>query len=511
MRSLLMMLLSLPAIALAVPGQVQVQGRALDASGGPVEGVHDVTVTLYDGVTPGWVGDFDSVLFEQGFFAIGLDLSSEDLVSDDLYVGFALDGGSELNLRQPLGSVPFALRSSEVVGGVTVGPNSGVCPDDVASGTLRFQDESLHMCNGVEWVEVVGPPDPPCSNIQPTVITAVQKTVVPVPEGCGSVTIKAWAGGAAAHYNAGSSATGGSGGFVEASYSVEAGAQLNVYVGGGGGGGYNSNNTGGGYGGGGGSAHGGGGGGGRSLVALSTEPTNPLVIAGGGGGGGHSSCRGGGGGGGPSAGDGQGSSCGSGHPGGYANGNGGQRQTDTSYKGGDGGSWGGGIAGAGGRGSSNGGGTAGTPSSQGSVGSNGYGGGHGADYGAGGGGGDCNGGVNNATGLGAGGGQITTSGCYNGGGGGSAGGGGGSAVHSGGGGGGYGGGAGGGHGSREGGGGGSSYSRSADRIGVATLLGANYSTTPNTTDPFYVGPTGQGGIGNNDPGDSGRVVLVFGE
>ena len=206
-------------------------------------------VTLYDGVTPGWFDDFVDVPFEQGFFAIGLDLSSEDLVSDDMYVGFRLDGTTELNLRQPLGSVPFAVRSSEVVGGVTVGPNSGACPDDVAAGTLRFQDESLHMCNGVEWVEVVGPPDPPCSNIQPTIVTAVQKTVVPVPEGCGSVTIKAWAGGAGAHYNAGSSATGGSGGFVQAIYSVEEGAQLNVYVGGGGGGSYNSStNSGGGYG-----------------------------------------------------------------------------------------------------------------------------------------------------------------------------------------------------------------------------------------------------------------------
>jgi hypothetical protein len=51
----------------------------------------------------------------------------------------------------------------------------------------------------------------------------------------------------------------------------------------------------------------------------------------------------------------------------------------------------------------------------------------------------------------------------------------------------------------------------AGRLGFPSLLGANYNTTPNTNDVYYVSPKGQGGVGDNDPGDPGMVVLLFGE
>jgi type II secretory pathway pseudopilin PulG len=116
-------------------------------------------------------------------------------------------------------------------------------------------------------------------------IGAVQTYIVP--EGCDSITVKAWGAGGASSYSsyyAGAN-PGGAGGYASANISVTAGDTLAVVVGSGGqlndiayGGGGRANYTS--------SNHSGGGGGYSGIFASSVSHANTLLIAGGGGGGG---------------------------------------------------------------------------------------------------------------------------------------------------------------------------------------------------------------------------------
>lgn len=126
------------------------QGRLLDVAGQPVQGSHDVTVTLYDGANATvWTRTYTHVAFEDGYFTVVLGgdgtLDQDDLGRAPLYLGLALDGGAEFALRPELASVPFGGRAAGVqLGQVTT------CGATTA-GTLRWNGTIVQVCNGTAW------------------------------------------------------------------------------------------------------------------------------------------------------------------------------------------------------------------------------------------------------------------------------------------------------------------------------------------------------------------------
>ena len=128
-RLLLAASLLLSTTALAVPMELTHQGRLLDSAGTPLDGPHDVTISLSDARTGGttvWT-ETSTLNIEDGFYAkaLGVDSSNplalDDFDADELYVSIAVDGGSDIGDRQRLRSAPYALRAgaaTSVSGGV---------------------------------------------------------------------------------------------------------------------------------------------------------------------------------------------------------------------------------------------------------------------------------------------------------------------------------------------------------------------------------------------------------
>ena len=93
-------------------------GRALDSSGSPLNGSHAVTVNLYDDLgLLAWGDTFADVPIQDGYYAVvlgsGAPLSSDALSGDALHMGVSVGGAAEMVSAEPLGSVPFAIRTEE--------------------------------------------------------------------------------------------------------------------------------------------------------------------------------------------------------------------------------------------------------------------------------------------------------------------------------------------------------------------------------------------------------------
>lgn len=104
---LLTILLSMLAIApqlFAATNELVYSGYAANSNGEAIEGSYSVVVTLYDAVTAGttlWT-ETQTVNFSSGFFTIKLgDDAANPLpeFGNDLYLGIAVDGGSEMTPR----------------------------------------------------------------------------------------------------------------------------------------------------------------------------------------------------------------------------------------------------------------------------------------------------------------------------------------------------------------------------------------------------------------------------
>ena len=162
MRTLFCLALALSTSALAadVPLELTHQGRMLDSTGVTLEGLHDVTVTLYDASAGGTVvfeETFPGMLFTEGVYGLTLGgdssnpLSVETFDASGIWVGIAVDGGTELAPRPKLNAVPYAVRAA------TATSVSGGAVDateiSVGGSTVIASDGSI------QWSSLAGTPE----------------------------------------------------------------------------------------------------------------------------------------------------------------------------------------------------------------------------------------------------------------------------------------------------------------------------------------------------------------
>jgi hypothetical protein len=163
-RFLFAVALAAPGVALAVPALLPHQGRLTDTTGQPVTGTHTVTFALYDvpaSGTPLWDESL-LVAFEDGYFSVTLGTNPLDPIeADDLdgaarYLSVSIPGLLDGAQRQRLASVPYALQSGYVRGGVQLIDNTDTC-DVNRRGALRWHQGAVEVCNNLdEWDEVYG-------------------------------------------------------------------------------------------------------------------------------------------------------------------------------------------------------------------------------------------------------------------------------------------------------------------------------------------------------------------
>jgi hypothetical protein len=153
--------LSLPAHA--TPIALGHQVRALDAAGQPLQGAHDLTVTLWRHPSSTASGDrlwsraFADVALADGFASLRLDVGEggaavdSDWFADDVWVGLAVDGGAELTPRQQLVDAPRA-GFAQVAARVRVeGAPSELACDEAGALVYDSSAETLRVCTGSAW------------------------------------------------------------------------------------------------------------------------------------------------------------------------------------------------------------------------------------------------------------------------------------------------------------------------------------------------------------------------
>lgn len=160
----ILLLWALPSLAhAAAPLALGHQGRLLSADGAPVNGPHDIRVTLYDTAAqadPGlWTRQFAALPVQDGYYAVTLvlddasqPLDPADFDDGEVWVGVAVDG-APLGERQRLGSVPFAISAGSASSGgasVPIATNaSGAC--SVGSVVYDTATASLRVCQTGTW------------------------------------------------------------------------------------------------------------------------------------------------------------------------------------------------------------------------------------------------------------------------------------------------------------------------------------------------------------------------
>jgi hypothetical protein len=156
-----------------MPRQLRYQGRLVNALGQPMTGAQVLTFGIHDAAVAGtrlWQETDPVVLDANGIFSTALgDTVPLTLAFDrSLWVSMSLDGGvTEMNPRQQLYSVPYALRAlhAESAGAGTLDGLTDTDLTGVAAGQVLQYD-------GAAWVPVtaVGPTGPtgPTGSTGPT-------------------------------------------------------------------------------------------------------------------------------------------------------------------------------------------------------------------------------------------------------------------------------------------------------------------------------------------------------
>ncbi|MBM76684.1 MAG: hypothetical protein CMK59_14855 [Proteobacteria bacterium] len=137
--------------AFAVPLQLTQQGRILDPSGAPVEGLTPVTFRIYDAQTNGQLlwDETLSVQFNNGYYAaiLGIDeqnnpLNSNTLSMYPLFIELQIDSNAPMNPRLSINSAPYAQ-----IAGVSESVQGGI----VSGSEIQIQGQQV-INSASEWV-----------------------------------------------------------------------------------------------------------------------------------------------------------------------------------------------------------------------------------------------------------------------------------------------------------------------------------------------------------------------
>ncbi len=154
--AVLMLLFILPVTSYAQtpPQTIHYDGR-LQAGGAPISGVHSIAFALYDQPEGGpalWTETHD-VQVTDGLFSVLLGSSTELPLSivtghDDLYLGFTVDGGTEMRPRLVFSSTAYALRAAfaDNVRDGTIG--TGKLEDGAVTSEKLAEDAAVSSING---------------------------------------------------------------------------------------------------------------------------------------------------------------------------------------------------------------------------------------------------------------------------------------------------------------------------------------------------------------------------
>jgi hypothetical protein len=145
------------ASAQAAPLQLVWQGRALDASGTPLQGPQSVTATLWsdaDRTPPAlWTDTFASVPVEDGFFTValgsGVVLDASDLPDAGAWVDLQIGAGNPTVGPTRLRPAPYAAKALAV----TLS-DPGACGASTV-GAFRLSSGALQFCDGLGvWKDI---------------------------------------------------------------------------------------------------------------------------------------------------------------------------------------------------------------------------------------------------------------------------------------------------------------------------------------------------------------------
>jgi len=173
--TVLLLCLLVPSLALAVPTQLNHQGRLLDSAGLPVQGELPVTFTLEDAEEAGnvlWSETLD-VDFSDGYYSVKLGSSGDNVIDAallaeaSLWIGLTIDGGDQLSPLRRVVSAPYAVladsavnvrgglveASEVVVGGEVVIDTSGnwIGGGDFAAGDHSHGDAGVPLGTIIDW------------------------------------------------------------------------------------------------------------------------------------------------------------------------------------------------------------------------------------------------------------------------------------------------------------------------------------------------------------------------
>ena len=152
----LLLVLALAAVAFAVPAVLSHQGRLLDASDTPLNGVYTIVYSIYDapvGGTQLWMEDHVGVVVTDGLFSVELGSVvplSADIVAGSgggggggggslRYLQVQLSGQPPIMPRTQLVSAPFSLATERVSGDFHSGPGQINVSDALSSREIRIR------------------------------------------------------------------------------------------------------------------------------------------------------------------------------------------------------------------------------------------------------------------------------------------------------------------------------------------------------------------------------------
>ena len=132
---------AVPAVAVAqVPSTMIHQGRLLDRAGAPSTGSQSIVYRIYDsatGGTPIWTETLN-VTLDDGYFSTQLGattpLTPMVFAGRTRFLGVTVGTDPEMTPREPIGSVPYALVATNVVGDIT--------PSSITVGGMQIVDST---------------------------------------------------------------------------------------------------------------------------------------------------------------------------------------------------------------------------------------------------------------------------------------------------------------------------------------------------------------------------------